>query len=173
MNASIRNVCGVVMECHILSCHKLFKVPGWAKPRIGDMTQDGRHQLLCGLWFSGKKRQHQQEEKKAEGCSKHEPTESDGGRLMLTGRIPIGPGDEKLQALGPLCVCVAAGRPNQARHCRPCRARDLINWLLAFGFLGDEEERESQGVSTCQGFEISRDNFHHPKLKPTSQCMNK
>jgi hypothetical protein len=71
------------------------------------MTQDERHQLLCGLWFSGKKkRQHQQEEKKAEGCSKHEPTESDGGRLMLTGRIPIGPGDEKPQALGPLCVCV-------------------------------------------------------------------
>jgi hypothetical protein len=33
-------------------------------------------------------------------------------------------------------------------------------WLLTFGFLGDREERETQEVSTCQGFEMSRDSVH-------------
>lgn len=90
------------MPCHAMPCQACLRLLGFQKLRVAFT-----HKVNDG-----------------------EPTETDSGRLMLTGRVPIGPGMRSLQA-SRLFWCGSPDiDPNQ--NASSCRARDLINWLLIF-----------------------------------------
>lgn len=100
-----------------------------------DMTGYGRHQwlagsagysswpcILCKVTFTPRPKVERVN-------NSHEPTETDSGRLMLTGGIPIGPGMRSLQASWRLFWC---GSPDTQRLQPETGLTVLVTWSIGF-----------------------------------------